>query len=69
MADWWSFGILLYEMVKGTTPWSHTKDRVDILESLQKGKIEITQGSLSNECFSLIQNLLKINPTQRLGHK
>ena len=37
--DWWSLGMLLYEMLTGLPPW-YTKDRKQLYESLKSAPLE-----------------------------
>jgi hypothetical protein len=37
--DWWSLGMLLYEMLTGLPPW-YTKDRKKLYESLKSAPLE-----------------------------
>ena len=65
--DWWSFGILLFEMAEGNPPFKLTlKDYVDELFNI---KDKITFRSCHNEDLqNLIRSLLEINTEKRLGH-
>ncbi|XP_041736048.2 ribosomal protein S6 kinase alpha-3 isoform X1 [Coregonus clupeaformis] len=64
-ADWWSYGVLMFEMLTGTLPF-HGKDRKDTMTMILKAKLGMPQ-FLSSEAQSLLRNLFKRNPTNRLG--
>ena len=76
MSDWWSFGILIYELLYGITPFFN-KDKNRMYELIEIGelkfpktiKIEDTVKPLkvSEEAKSIISKLLEKNPGSRLG--
>uniref|UniRef100_A0A8C7NCC2 Ribosomal protein S6 kinase n=1 Tax=Oncorhynchus kisutch TaxID=8019 RepID=A0A8C7NCC2_ONCKI len=64
-ADWWSYGVLMFEMLTGTLPFQG-KDRKETMNMILKAKLGMPQ-FLSPEAQSLLRNLFKRNPTNRLA--
>ena len=80
MSDWWSFGILIYEMLYGKTPFfSMDKDRMyDLITTggisypkylNLKDNEESLEYNVSEEAKDLINKLLEKNPGARLGRE
>jgi len=64
-ADWWSFGVLMYEMLTGQLPFQG-RDRKETMTQILKAKLGMPQ-FLSPEAQSLLRMLFKRNPANRLG--
>ncbi|XP_062393126.1 ribosomal protein S6 kinase alpha-3-like [Sardina pilchardus] len=64
-ADWWSYGVLMFEMLTGTLPFQG-KDRKETMTMILKAKLGMPQ-FLSGEAQSLLRHLFKRNPGNRLG--
>uniref|UniRef100_A0A674ECP4 non-specific serine/threonine protein kinase n=1 Tax=Salmo trutta TaxID=8032 RepID=A0A674ECP4_SALTR len=64
-ADWWSYGVLMFEMLTGTLPFQG-KDRKETMTMILKAKLGMPQ-FLSQDAQSLLRNLFKRNPGNRLG--
>ncbi|OIR57346.1 MAG: AGC protein kinase [Amphiamblys sp. WSBS2006] len=63
--DWWSFGVLLYEMLLGRPPFSGEENE-DIFREILEKEPEYPQ-QLSPDEKDLLERLLKKNPEERLG--
>ncbi|KAI7792565.1 putative ribosomal protein S6 kinase alpha-3-like [Triplophysa rosa] len=64
-ADWWSYGVLMFEMLTGTLPFQG-KDRKETMTMILKAKLGMPQ-FLSAEAQSLLRSLFKRNPSNRFG--
>lgn len=66
-ADWWTLGIVCYEMMTGETTFSG-KDPLETFTLILKGNIDFTAGHFSKEQEDLIKKLLCRSKTLRLGN-
>jgi len=67
--DWWTFGILMYEMLYGVTP-HRGKTQQDTFNQILNKEVKFPehhQYPVSNACKSLIKKLLTSDPKKRLG--
>lgn len=62
-ADWWSFGILLYEMVEGSPPFTGDTTE-EIFRKASTGAYEWSV-EVSDELRDLVAGLLKVDPDER----
>ncbi|XP_070620359.1 ribosomal protein S6 kinase alpha-1 isoform X2 [Erythrolamprus reginae] len=64
-ADWWSYGVLMFEMLTGSLPFCG-KNRRETMSLIVNAKLGMPQ-FLSCEVQSLLRALFKRNPVNRLG--
>ncbi|KAH3739391.1 ribosomal protein S6 kinase alpha-1-like isoform X2 [Dreissena polymorpha] len=64
-ADWWSYGVLMFEMLTGALPFQGS-NRKETMTQILKAKLGMP-GFLSLEAQSLLRALFKRNPQNRLG--
>ena len=67
MADWWSFGVLLFEMLCGLPPF-YVENINKMYEMIKGSPVQFPKRvSLSNDAKDVIKKLLVKNPSKRLG--
>ncbi|XP_008208483.1 ribosomal protein S6 kinase 2 beta [Nasonia vitripennis] len=64
-ADWWSFGVLMFEMLTGALPFQGA-NRKETMTQILKAKLGMPQ-EISPEAQALLRVLFKRNPANRLG--
>eukprot|EP00549_Striatella_unipunctata_P008332 CAMPEP_0118682716 /NCGR_PEP_ID=MMETSP0800-20121206/5632_1 /TAXON_ID=210618 ORGANISM="Striatella unipunctata, Strain CCMP2910" /NCGR_SAMPLE_ID=MMETSP0800 /ASSEMBLY_ACC=CAM_ASM_000638 /LENGTH=474 /DNA_ID=CAMNT_0006579121 /DNA_START=60 /DNA_END=1484 /DNA_ORIENTATION=- len=68
-ADYWSWAVMVYEMISGVTPFLEERmDQITLFKRITRGKFYFPQGNImSSEVKELISRILIINPSERLG--
>jgi protein kinase A len=67
-ADWWSFGILIFEMNCGYSPFAvGHPDQMQLLERICTGKFKMPS-NFSKDLKSIIDNILQVDLTRRYGN-
>jgi len=65
--DWWSFGVLLYELLVGLPPW-HSEEKSEVIEGILHGNVlELDFGDMSAHARALISACLVRDPAKRIG--
>lgn len=64
--DWWTFGVLVYEMIAGIDPFND-EDPMLIYQKILKGKLKFPQ-SFNSNAKSLVKHLLESDLSKRYGN-
>lgn len=64
--DWWSFGVLLFEMMAGYPPFPGTKP-MDIYDKILEGNFELPP-FFTSPSKDIVRRLLTRSPAMRLGN-
>mmetsp|Transcript_19019 Transcript_19019/g.31709 ORF Transcript_19019/g.31709 Transcript_19019/m.31709 type:complete len:492 (-) Transcript_19019:2664-4139(-) len=65
--DWWSFGMVLYEMLTGLPPWYSYKQK-EVIDGILHRKLDFPS-YVSTDAQDLIRKLLCRDPAKRMGSK
>jgi serum/glucocorticoid-regulated kinase 2 len=69
MADWWSFGILLFEMLCGLPPF-YSDNLEKMYDSIKNSPVKFPKKiNLEEDTKDIIRKLLEKNPKKRLGYE
>lgn len=67
-ADWWSFGILIYELSAGYSPFSvGNPGQMEMLEKICSGKFNMSS-KFPEDLKDLIKNILQVDLSKRFGN-
>lgn len=64
--DWWTLGVLIYEMIAGIDPFSD-KDAMSVYHNILKGKL-IFPKDFDPDAKSLVRHLLVADLSKRYGN-
>jgi len=65
-ADWWSLGVLLFELLSGCPPFTPDKDGSHVSNLISSGQLEFPP-CFDARAVDLIKRLLMVDPKERLG--
>lgn len=65
--DFWSYGVLLYEMLTGYSPF-HGEDEEELFHAIQHNDV-IYPNNITSESIACLKALLEREPSKRLGMK
>ena len=64
-SDIWSFGVIIYEMIYGYTPF-RANNIYSLIEILQNSHIKFPKHNISSECIDLLKCMLRKDPNDRI---
>ncbi|OMH84616.1 Serine/threonine-protein kinase gad8 [Zancudomyces culisetae] len=66
--DWWTFGVLLYEMLTGLPPF-YSENINEMYHRVLQDELVFPEDVVGSRARSLLRGLLTRDPTKRLGNK
>ncbi len=66
LVDFWSLGVLLFEMCCGWSPF-YAEDTQQMYRNICFGKIKFPRGAIGDDGKQFVKGLLNRNPRHRLG--
>jgi len=64
--DWWTLGVIIFEMLTGMTPF-HDVSRARSFKKILMVLYKFPKGHFSREAKSIVKGFLKLEPNHRLG--
>lgn len=64
--DWWSYGVLLFEMCAGYPPF-YAKDHLKLYEKIVHGKFKVAS-HFSSDLVDILNNILQVDLSKRYGN-
>jgi len=64
--DWWALGVLMFELLTGSSPWSSIDDKPALKEDIKNQRVAPPEG-LSRSTAQLIERLLRKDFRHRIG--
>jgi len=65
--DWWSLGVLIFEMLAGYPPFTD-HSTLALFEKIRNAESLVMPAHFSSSAVDLIRRFLRVDPTRRLGH-
>ena len=64
-SDMWALGVIIYELYTGASPW-RGKNNIERFENIKECNVPYPR-TMDKDVADLIQNLIVLNPLERLG--
>lgn len=64
--DWWAFGVLVYEMLAGYSPF-YAEDQMTLCQNIISGQFQFDE-NFSDDSKDLLNHLLQLDVTKRYGN-